>query len=84
MVVQPRVKLGWGAAKRIIIHIFNYTIMMDELRQELTDEQLDEVAGGKKFTKKEYDKAKQQLTEAEKRAQQMMNQGKKRAFWLLW
>ena len=53
---------------------------MDELRQELTDEQLDEVAGGKKFTKKEYDKAKQQLTEAEKRAQQMMNQGKKRAF----
>jgi hypothetical protein len=51
---------------------------MKELKEELKDEQLNEVAGGKKFTQTDYMKAKQDLLEKEKKAKEAMNP--KRAF----
>ena len=47
---------------------------MNELRQELNDEQLEAVAGGraKKLTKKVYKQAQQELKEADQRAQNLM------------
>ena len=47
---------------------------MNELRQELKDEQLEAVAGGrpKKLTKKVYKGAQQQQSEAIQRAKELM------------
>ena len=47
---------------------------MNELRQELKDEQLEAVAGGKrkKLTKKVYKEAQQEMKEANQRAQELM------------
>lgn len=47
---------------------------MNELRQELKDEQLEAVAGGrpKKLTKKVYKEAQQELSDANKRAEELM------------
>lgn len=47
---------------------------MNELRQELNDEQLEAVAGGraKKLTKKVYEQAQQQLSDANQRAKELM------------
>lgn len=47
---------------------------MNELRQELKDEQLEAVAGGrpKKLTKKVYREAQQDMKEANQRAQELM------------
>lgn len=51
------------------------------LREELKDETLDGVAGGvKKYTVKDYIKGQQQLSAADKKAQEMKQQEKKRAF----
>lgn len=47
---------------------------MNELRQELKDEQLEAVAGGrpKKLTKKVYEQAQQDMKEANQRAKELM------------
>ena len=42
------------------------------LREELKDEALEAVAGGKKSNKQKHQEAMDKLTEAEKRAQNMM------------
>ena len=48
---------------------------MEDLKQELNDEQLNEVAGGKKLTQEALDEAEKKRKEAELRAQQLMNSG---------
>lgn len=45
---------------------------MKTLREELKDEQLNEVAGGKKFTQAAYEEAERKRKEAEERAKGMM------------
>ena len=62
----------------LILKIFNFKYcIMKELRQELNDEQLKEVAGGKprKLTKSALEEAEKKRKEAEERAKQMMNSG---------
>jgi len=48
------------------------------LREELKDEELNEVAGGKKFKKSDYKEAEKKRKEAEERAKKLM--GQKRSF----
>ena len=50
------------------------------LREELKDEALDGVAGGKKFKVTDWAKAEEKRKADEKKAQEMMNQGNQRAF----
>lgn len=50
------------------------------LREELKDEILDAVAGGKKFKEKDYLEAEKKRKEAEAKAQQMMQGGNNRPF----
>ena len=64
-----------------MMKIFKITILkyciMKELREELNEEQLKEVAGGrpKKLTQAALDEAEKKRKEAEERAKQMMNSG---------
>ena len=46
---------------------------MEDLKQELNEEQLNEVAGGKKLTQAALREAEKNLVEAETRAKELMN-----------
>lgn len=50
------------------------------LREELKDETLEAVAGGKKFKVKDYLEAEKKRKEAEERAKKMMQGGNNRPF----
>ena len=65
------------------MNVINKWIMENTnfLREELKDEILDAVAGGKKFKEKDYLEAEKKRKEAEAKAQQMMQGGNNRPFW---
>jgi hypothetical protein len=50
------------------------------LREELKDETLEAVAGGKKFKEKDWQEAEKKRKEAEERAKKMMQNSNNRSF----